>query len=88
MTVVVRARWTNDQSLVEEKNGSIVRTEMGYGWIAHSEAGEIQAFHRRTLDVSVNPHRPGWDGAPGRERASLGTAHSHSIVAGGLLVMS
>ena len=53
-----RARQTNDQALVEGKNGSIVRKQMGYGWIAQSEAEKIQAFYIRTLNFYLNYHRP------------------------------
>ena len=53
-----RARQTNDQALVEGKNGSIVRKQMGYGWIAQEEAEKIQAFYRKTLNVYLNYHRP------------------------------
>ena len=53
-----RARQTNDQALVEGKNGSIVRKQMGYGWIAQSEAEKIQAFYSETLNVYLNYHRP------------------------------
>ncbi|MCR4392630.1 MAG: integrase [Candidatus Acetothermia bacterium] len=53
-----RARQTNDQALVEGKNGGIVRKQMGYGWIAHGEAEKIQAFYSKTLNVYLNYHRP------------------------------
>jgi len=53
-----RARQTNDQALVEGKNGSIVRKQMGYGWIAQEEAEKIQAFYKRVLNVYLNYHRP------------------------------
>jgi hypothetical protein len=53
-----RARQTNDQALVEGKNGSIVRKQMGYGWIAQEEAEKIQAFYSRVLNVYLNYHRP------------------------------
>lgn len=53
-----RARQTNDQALVEGKNGSIVRKQMGYGWIAQEQAEKIQAFYRKTLNVYLNYHRP------------------------------
>ncbi|MBC7221246.1 integrase, partial [Candidatus Bipolaricaulota bacterium] len=39
-----RARQTNDQALVEGKNGSIVRKQMGYGWIAQGEAEKIHGL--------------------------------------------
>ncbi|MBC7220843.1 integrase, partial [Candidatus Bipolaricaulota bacterium] len=51
-----RARQTNDQALVEGKNGSIVRKQMGYGWIAPEEAEKIQAFYRKTLNVYLTPY--------------------------------
>ncbi len=53
-----RARQTNDQALVEGKNGSIVRKQMGYGWIGQEEAEKIQAFYREILNVYLNFHRP------------------------------
>lgn len=53
-----RARHTNDQALVEGKNGSIVRKQMGYGWIAGNEAENIQAFYRDRLNIYLNYHRP------------------------------
>ena len=53
-----RARQTNAQALVEGKNGSIVRKQMGYGWIAQSQAEKIQTFYSRTLNVYLNYHRP------------------------------
>ncbi len=53
-----RARRTNDQALVEGKNGSIVRKQMGYGHIPQSEAEKIQRFYRETLNVYLNFHRP------------------------------
>ncbi len=44
------------QTPVEGKNGSIVRKQMGYGWIAHEEEGKIQAFYRTTLNVYLTPY--------------------------------
>lgn len=55
-----RAWQTNDQALVEGKNGSVVRKQMGYGWIAQEPAEKVQAFYRETLNVYLNYHRPGW----------------------------
>jgi hypothetical protein len=53
-----RARRTNDQALVEGKNGSIVRKQMGYLHIPGSEAEKIQRFYKETLNVYLNFHRP------------------------------
>ena len=53
-----RPRRTNDQALVEGKNGSIVRKQMGYAHIPPSEAQKIQCFYRETLNVYLNFHRP------------------------------
>ena len=53
-----RPRKTNDQALVEGKNGSVVRKQMGYAHIPKSEAQKIQRFYRQTLNVYLNFHRP------------------------------
>lgn len=53
-----RPRRTNDQALVESKNGSVVRKQMGYGYIPQGEAEKIQRFYRQTLNVYLNFHRP------------------------------
>jgi hypothetical protein len=53
-----RPRQTNDQALVEGKNGSIVRKQMGYGHIAKGEAEKIQRFYTEALNVYLNFHRP------------------------------
>ena len=53
-----RPRRTNDQALVESKNGSVVRKHMGYLHIPQSQAHKIQRFYRETLNVYLNFHRP------------------------------
>lgn len=53
-----RPRRTNDQALVEGKNGSVVRKQMGYVHIPQSEAEKVQRFYRETLNVYLNFHRP------------------------------
>lgn len=53
-----RPRRINDQALVEGKNGSIVRKQMGYAHIPQSEAQKIQRFYRETLNIYLNFHRP------------------------------
>ncbi len=53
-----RARRTNDQALVEGKNGSIIRKQMGHWHIPQQEAAKIQAFYKETFNVYLNYHRP------------------------------
>lgn len=53
-----RARHTNDQALVEGKNGSVVRKQMGYVYIAQGEAANIQVFYSNVLNTYLNYHRP------------------------------
>jgi hypothetical protein len=53
-----RPRRTNDQALVETKNGSVVRKQMGHGYIQAAEAQKIHRFYRDTLNVYLNYHRP------------------------------
>jgi len=53
-----RARRTNDQALVEGKNGSIIRKQMGHWHIRQQEAAKIQSFYKETFNVYLNFHRP------------------------------
>ena len=67
-----RARRTNDQALVEGKNGSIIRKHMGHWHIPQSEATKIQSFYsargissstlipqaKETFNTYLNFHRP------------------------------
>ena len=53
-----RARHTNDQALVEGKNGSIIRKHMGHWHIPQSEATKIQSFYKETFNEYLNFHRP------------------------------
>lgn len=53
-----RARHTNDNALVESKNGSVIRKHMGYGHIRRENAPAINAFYKTYLNVYVNYHRP------------------------------
>jgi len=53
-----RARHTNDQALVEGKNGSIIRKQMGHWHIPQQEAGKIQSFYKETFNTYLNFHRP------------------------------
>jgi len=53
-----RPRKTNDNALVEGKNGSIVRKYMGYGHIPQKMAERINRFYREYLTSYLNYHRP------------------------------
>jgi len=53
-----RARQTNDNALVESKNGSVVRKHLGYAHIPQRFAGEVNAFHESHLAPYLNYHRP------------------------------
>lgn len=53
-----RSRHTNDNALVESKNGSIVRKHLGYEHIAQKWAPLINEFLVEHLNPYVNYHRP------------------------------
>jgi len=53
-----RVRHTNDQALVEGKNGSIIRKQMGHWHIPQPEAAKIQSFYKETFNEYLNFHRP------------------------------
>ena len=53
-----RARRTNDNALVESKNGSVVRKHLGYAHIPGRFAKQLNAFSREFLCPYLNFHRP------------------------------
>ncbi len=53
-----RARQTNDNALVESKNGSIIRKHMGYFYIHQKYAPEINDFYLKVFNPYLNFHRP------------------------------
>lgn len=53
-----RPRHTNDNALVESKNGSVIRKQFGYAHIAQHFAAEMNGFCRDFLNPYVNFHRP------------------------------
>jgi hypothetical protein len=53
-----RARHTNDNGLVESKNGSVVRKQLGYAYIPQMYATAINQFNRGFLNIYINFHRP------------------------------
>lgn len=52
-----RSRRTNDNALVEGKNGAIVRKYMGYSHIPKKHAKRINTFYKEHLNPYLNFHR-------------------------------
>lgn len=53
-----RARHTNDNALVECKNGAVIRKILGYVHIPQKWADEINEFNKNYLVPYINFHRP------------------------------
>jgi transposase InsO family protein len=53
-----RPRRSNDNALVESKNGSVVRKHLGYGHIPSRSAGAVNEFLTEHLWGYLNHHRP------------------------------
>jgi transposase InsO family protein len=53
-----RPRKSNDNGLVESKNGAVIRKHMGFGYIAQWHAPDIDAFYQHSLHPYLNFHRP------------------------------
>jgi transposase InsO family protein len=53
-----RPRPSNDNGLVEAKNGAVIRKHMGYGYIAAAHAERIQRFYSEYFNPYLNFHRP------------------------------
>ncbi len=53
-----RSRRTNDNALVESKNGAVIRKYMGYAYIPGTYATRINHFYREHMDEYLNFHRP------------------------------
>lgn len=53
-----RARHTNDNALVESKNGSVVRKHLGYAHIPSRFAQTVSAYTLKWLTPYLNYHRP------------------------------
>lgn len=53
-----RPRHSNDNGLVEAKNGAVIRKHMGYGHIAAPHAERIQYFYEEHFNGYLNFHRP------------------------------
>jgi hypothetical protein len=53
-----RACRSQDNALVEGKNGAVIRKHIGYGYIAGEHAEAIGKFYSRHLNPYLNFHRP------------------------------
>lgn len=53
-----RSRHTNDNALVESKNGSVVRKHLGYSHIPGRFAASVNHFTQNVLSPYLNFHRP------------------------------
>ena len=53
-----RSRQTNDNALVESKNGSVVRKVLGYSHIPKRFTAEVNQFNEKHLVPYINYHRP------------------------------
>jgi transposase InsO family protein len=53
-----RPRRSNDNGLVETKNGAVIRKHMGYGYMDAAHAQAIQNFYTQHLNPYLNYHRP------------------------------
>jgi transposase InsO family protein len=53
-----RPRRSNDNGLVETKNGAVIRKHIGWGYINASQADRIQQFYTAYLNPYLNYHRP------------------------------
>ena len=53
-----RPRHSNDNGLVESKNGAVIRKHMGYTHIAAPQAERIQRFYQQYFNPYLNFHRP------------------------------
>ena len=53
-----RPRRSNDNGLVEAKNGAVIRKHMGYTHIAADNAPQVDTFYEEHLNDYLNFHRP------------------------------
>jgi len=53
-----RPRHSNDNGLVESKNGSVIRKNLGYVHIPQACADLLNSYHRTYLNPYINFHRP------------------------------
>ncbi len=65
-----RPRKSNDNGLVESKNGSVIRKHMGFDHMAKEHAAAINAFYETHFNPYLNFHRP--CGVPETKKDSKG----------------
>lgn len=53
-----RPRHSNDNGLVETKNGAVIRKHLGYGYIDAAHAERLQRFYQEHFNPYLNFHRP------------------------------
>jgi transposase InsO family protein len=53
-----RPRRSTDNALVETKNGTVVRKNIGYQWLPPGHAGDIDTFYQEWFNPYLNYHRP------------------------------
>ena len=53
-----RPRHSNDNGLVEAKNGAVIRKHMGYEHIESRHAEAIEVFYEQSFNPHLNFHRP------------------------------
>jgi transposase InsO family protein len=53
-----RANRSQDNALVEGKNGAVIRKHIGYGYIGQEHAERLQRFYTAHLNPYLNFHRP------------------------------
>jgi transposase InsO family protein len=53
-----RPRRSNDNGLVEAKNGAVIRKHLGYAYIAAPHAQQLQNFYQQHFNPYLNFHRP------------------------------
>ena len=53
-----RPRHPDDNGLVETKNGSVVRKNLGYAYIPQACAELLNEYHKGYLNLYINFHRP------------------------------
>lgn len=53
-----RPRHSNDNAIIESKNGSIIRTWIGYGFIDKQFADDLNEFYFGCFNEYLNYHRP------------------------------
>ena len=58
LTAKSRSRHCNDNALIESKNGSVLRKNMGYFHINKGLVGEVNEFYLTWFNPYLNFHRP------------------------------